>query len=464
MKCSNIQLIKIRKKRNDVIKNIEKNLKETKDENIKLSLQRFLKKQQRYENNYVIRQAIKIKERLNLKEHILLDKNNTKAIEITEDGKRYYTNEDYYSKGYIRFRKIFYNEEKYWNEKQEYIAAGCGQCSFCRSKRQNDWVTRITLEMEGKPSCFLSMTYAKDIKTQGLNKYEVQKFFKRLRKNEKLKGKNKIKYISCGEYGDEKYRIHAHAIIIGWKPNDLEIPWTKGVPAITKKGKPQYESKTLYKNWKNGIATVQDVTPKTIKYITLYATAEQPHTSKKDKENNPKLWNMIKQMNQGRIADNKYIRQLWSYVKNAEFNTFSKGMGYKKFLEKEYLINDYKKIGDYEIPEYWLWKQVYEKIEKPIFDYTNVNFSPSKYLKEIEEYEYKVLRRQKAITILKEKQEYYNEFIFETFMKQDTYKTRTKEKIENIIKGINGTNAFNNLQNILKSKLKRKLNALHNSS
>lgn len=65
-----------------------------------------------------------------------------------------------------------------------------------------------------RDTCFLTLTYADEfLPLDGsLDKTELQRFFKRLRKS--LAGR-KIKYFACGEYGETFGRPHYHAVVFG---------------------------------------------------------------------------------------------------------------------------------------------------------------------------------------------------------------------------------------------------------
>lgn len=83
---------------------------------------------------------------------------------------------------------------------------------------------------------FLTLTYdtahvpitAKGYMT--LQKSDVQKFFKRLRKNHEVEGiKTKIKYYVAGEYGGKTYRPHYHIILFNASLHLIDKSWKKGV-------------------------------------------------------------------------------------------------------------------------------------------------------------------------------------------------------------------------------------------
>nr|QJB18786.1 MAG: replication initiator protein [Microvirus sp.] len=109
----------------------------------------------------------------------------------------------------------------------------CGKCLGCRIKKRKEWSTRMLHELGShNKSCFITLTYNNENipPNASLDKAELQKFFKRLRKNIYP---DKIRYFACGEYGDINQRPHYHAIIFGlglnaMDINNIEISWQKG--------------------------------------------------------------------------------------------------------------------------------------------------------------------------------------------------------------------------------------------
>lgn len=137
----------------------------------------------------------------------------------------------------------------------------CGNCMACRISRTAEWSTRIEHEMKGKDSCFITLTYNKDYADEksSLVKTDLVKFFKRLRKAIDTP----IKYYACGEYGDIGNRPHYHAIIIGWKPDDVYGYLRTGKEILR-------QSKLVEKLWKYGYSSVGTATPDSIQYVTGY--------------------------------------------------------------------------------------------------------------------------------------------------------------------------------------------------
>lgn len=91
----------------------------------------------------------------------------------------------------------------------------CGQCLPCRINKRREWTHRIMLESAmHKASSFVTLTYDNDHLPPGANLVprDMTLFLKRLRK---LIAPLKIRYYYVGEYGEQTYRPHYHAILFG---------------------------------------------------------------------------------------------------------------------------------------------------------------------------------------------------------------------------------------------------------
>jgi len=119
----------------------------------------------------------------------------------------------------------------------------CGRCLQCRIARARVWATRCVHESAfHEHNAFITLTYndEKLPSNKSISKEELQRFFKRLRKNLDYFNERRIKYFACGEYGQEKdeygipkERPHYHAIIFGLSPWgddkwEVEEAWGKG--------------------------------------------------------------------------------------------------------------------------------------------------------------------------------------------------------------------------------------------
>lgn len=98
---------------------------------------------------------------------------------------------------------------------QQDQAFPCGQCLNCRINAQRVWVARMLLELQcHRAAIFVTLTYSDDnVPFDGthlqLRPRDVTLFWKRLRK------KATVRYFLCGEYGDETWRPHYHAVVFG---------------------------------------------------------------------------------------------------------------------------------------------------------------------------------------------------------------------------------------------------------
>lgn len=132
--------------------------------------------------------------------------------------------------------------------KTEITPVPCGKCENCRNRRASGWSHRLMQEdKHSNTSYFVTLTYDTlnvPINKKGfmaLQKTDLQKFFKRLRKahfNEF--GRNDIKYFAVGEYGSTRGRPHYHIIIFNTTIKLIDYAWTKEkkIQQIGKKGKP----------------------------------------------------------------------------------------------------------------------------------------------------------------------------------------------------------------------------------
>lgn len=100
----------------------------------------------------------------------------------------------------------------------------CGRCPHCLMSKMLDWSYRLEWEQRNSNSSkFITLTYSDEylpIDTFSgagtLDKTDLQKFFKRLRKvNDAYAKKDRkpIRYFAVGEYGTELQRPHYHIIL-----------------------------------------------------------------------------------------------------------------------------------------------------------------------------------------------------------------------------------------------------------
>lgn len=106
----------------------------------------------------------------------------------------------------------------------------CGKCPHCKKNRFSGWYFRLKQQEKISESAeFVTLTYNTEhvpITQKGfltLNKTDLQKYFKRLRKLEKSQ---KLKYYACGEYGGQRKRPHYHIILFNAEKRNIEKAWS----------------------------------------------------------------------------------------------------------------------------------------------------------------------------------------------------------------------------------------------
>lgn len=138
------------------------------------------------------------------------------------------------------------------NKINNIVPTPCGTCMSCRVNAKTFLQNRIQYDVlkayrSGFGSTFLGLSLNDDNIADGLiHKTELQKFFKRFRKNCLYP----IKHYSIGEYGDQGKRPHYHAILIGC-PTEISASIAR-------------------KSWKYGFTTAEPVTSGRIRYVVDY--------------------------------------------------------------------------------------------------------------------------------------------------------------------------------------------------
>ena len=156
-----------------------------------------------------------------------------------------------------------YNPQQVYDKSSgAWLTVSCRKCAECMQVRANEWALRGHFELlQHKENCFVTLTYENN--PVRLHKEHMQKFIKRLRKAIEPK---KIRYFSCGEYGDRGLRPHYHIIIFGYDFDD------KTFVRMSPSGKAIYNSMKLNALWPEGIAIVQEANVNTIRYSAKYST------------------------------------------------------------------------------------------------------------------------------------------------------------------------------------------------
>lgn len=144
------------------------------------------------------------------------------------------------------------------------VTVACGQCIGCRLERSRQWAIRIMHEASlYESNVFLTLTYRdEDLPSNGSLVLEhTQKFMKRLRK--KYTGR-KIRFYSCGEYGETTGRPHYHSILFN---HDFE---DKKYLKSTENDHRIYTSEILDKIWSHGDCYIGSVTFESAAYCGRY--------------------------------------------------------------------------------------------------------------------------------------------------------------------------------------------------
>lgn len=154
-----------------------------------------------------------------------------------------------------------------FNPKEGYIdmpvTLSCGQCIGCRLERSRQWAIRCMHEAQlHESNCFITLTYENAQLPSGgsLVKQHFQKFIKRLRK---ANPSRIIRYFHCGEYGENLFRPHYHAIIFGYDFQDKILFSQKNEINL-------FTSEKLSKLWTYGFSSIGDVTFESAAYVARY--------------------------------------------------------------------------------------------------------------------------------------------------------------------------------------------------
>lgn len=158
-------------------------------------------------------------------------------------------------------RSIVFDAKQAFNDRP--VDIPCGQCIGCRLSKSQQWAIRCVHEASlYVENCFLTLTYSdSNLPTGGsVCVAHFQNFMKRLR----VTTTKQLRYFHCGEYGEEKARPHYHVCLFNYDFADREFH------GLSRSGQPIYTSKELDAVWRNGHATVQDLTFGSAQYVAQY--------------------------------------------------------------------------------------------------------------------------------------------------------------------------------------------------
>ncbi|AXH77650.1 MAG: replication initiator protein [Microviridae sp.] len=149
------------------------------------------------------------------------------------------------------------------------IEIACGQCIGCRVERSRQWAVRCCHEASlYTVNSFVTLTFDNEHlhqreKPWSLDKSDLQKFMKRLRKFYFGSKKSDIRYYACGEYGDKNSRPHYHILLFNFDFPDKEL-------FNISNGNRYYISEQLSKIWPYGFCIIGDVTYQSAAYVARY--------------------------------------------------------------------------------------------------------------------------------------------------------------------------------------------------
>ena len=158
---------------------------------------------------------------------------------------------------------IAFKKQNNWIER---VKLPCGQCIGCKLLRSVNWAVRCEHEMSlHEQNCFITLTYDEENLPQdySLRKDHFINFMKRLRR---AIDPVKVRYFMCGEYGEQSWRPHYHAILFGFAfPDKIQVQF-KEVE------NPYFLSPLLKKLWKFGNHMIANATFETAAYCARYCT------------------------------------------------------------------------------------------------------------------------------------------------------------------------------------------------
>lgn len=164
------------------------------------------------------------------------------------------------------------------------VKVPCGRCRGCRLEYSRQWAIRCVHEAQvHDDNSFITLTYNNDNlpENRSIDKRELQRFFKRLRKEI-----GEFRYFACGEYGEMQNRPHYHAIIFGYEFPD-KLVWSES------NGNVLYRSAQLEKVWNKGYCLIGDVTFESAAYVARYVMKKHKPDKRKTDEENKKPYQIV---------------------------------------------------------------------------------------------------------------------------------------------------------------------------
>lgn len=191
----------------------------------------------------------------------------------------------YWTGKYTENGKRLYTLNKQRGYADEMVLVPCRKCLGCKMEQSRQNAVRICDEASlYEYNCFITLTvsdeHMNEVFPSGcLDQRPFQLFMKRLRKyfnglsyipQPKWWNSNKkwnplpIRCVYCGEYGDQNYRPHFHAILFNFDFLDKVEEKTSGA------GSSLYVSPTLCKLWPYGLCDIGEVNFNSAAYLARY--------------------------------------------------------------------------------------------------------------------------------------------------------------------------------------------------
>jgi hypothetical protein len=216
------------------------------------------------------------------------------------------------------------------------VEVPCGQCIGCRLERSRQWAIRCVHEASlYEDNCFITLTYDNEhLPLDGsLNVSHFQKFMKRLRK---ANSGRIIRFMHCGEYGEEGGRPHYHAILFNFDFEDKELFQVKGDHRV-------YTSVQLQRLWPFGFCLIGSVTFASAAYVARYITKKVTGESADDhyQGKKPEYITMSRRPGIGKGWFDKYSSDVYP----SDFVVINgKRVGVPKFYDNQLPESDLKKF------------------------------------------------------------------------------------------------------------------------
>lgn len=138
----------------------------------------------------------------------------------------------------------------------------CGQCMTCRLAKMRDWAIRCVHEAQmHERNCFITLTYNDEhLPSDGsVNVKHWQNFAKALRRRF-----GPFRFLSCGEYGEQNFRPHYHAVLFG-------LDFHEDRKELAGKGEfTSWTSEALEECWGKGFCQIGDVSFDSAAYVARY--------------------------------------------------------------------------------------------------------------------------------------------------------------------------------------------------